>query len=379
MRYKVKSTLNLVRDSFKNLKPCAHGADVFDAATKSGYKRADIIDFSSSVTPIGPSQKAIEAIKRDLNEISAYPDSESTTLRNALACHYGNINQENIVVGNGSTELIYLFAEAFTQKGDLVLLPAPSFGEYEGAVKKAGATVMHVSLDSNLHFVPANFINSMNENVKAVFLCNPNNPTSALSSTQNIEEIIEAALNRSIMVFLDEDFLEFIDNDAAYSFIVKINKYPNLFILRSFTKLYGLTGLRVGYGIACEEVIKVLSNAKIPWNVNCLGQTAAVAALEDKTHLKTTLDLIKQEKEFLLSELSQFKTLKIYPPDANFMLIDIRQTGFTAAELKTKLLTFGILIRDCSSFAGLDEYYIRIAVKTHLENEKLLDALKKTL
>ena len=375
----MKSTSNLVRESFKNLKPSAHGADIFDAAAKSGFKREEIIDFSSSVTPIGPSQKALDALKSSLNQIPTYPDSNSTALRNAIARHYGSITKENIVVGNGSTELIYLFAEAFTQKDDIVLLPAPSFGEYEGAVKKAGATVQHVSLDSNLHFVPKKFIQDMNSRVKAVFLCNPNNPTSVLSSPDDLEEIVKAALAKNILVFLDEDFLEFIDDDEKYSLIGKVNEYPNLFILRSFTKLYGLTGLRVGYGIACQEVIQVLFNAKIPWNVNCLGQAAAVAALEDKAHLTKTLELIKKEKAFLLTGLSKFTVFKIFPPDANFILIDIRKSGFTAAQLKTKLLAFGILIRDCSSFAGLDEYYIRIAVKTRTENEKLLDALKKTL
>lgn len=379
MSCKVKPTSNLVRENFRNLKPCTHGADVFDAVNNSGFKREDIIDFSSSVTPIGSSQKAIEALKNSLIHVPTYPDSNSTELRKALACYYGNITKSNIIVGNGSTELIYLFAEAFSQSGDIVLLPAPSFGEYECAVKKAGATVQHVQLDTDFHYIPANFIRAMTDQVKAVFLCNPNNPTSVLAPPQNLTEIVEAALLRNIMVFLDEDFLEFISEDEKYSLIGKIGKYPNLFILRSFTKLYGLTGLRVGYGIASEEIIQILSNAKIPWNVNCLGQAAAIAALDDKAHLAKTLELIRVEKEFLLHGLSQFKAFKIYPPDANFILIDIRKSGFTAAQLKAKLLEFGILIRDCSSFAGLDEYYIRIAVKTRLENEKLLTALKKIL
>ncbi|NLE03424.1 MAG: aminotransferase class I/II-fold pyridoxal phosphate-dependent enzyme [Crenarchaeota archaeon] len=219
----------------------------------------------------------------------------------------------------------------------------------------------------------------MNSDVKSIFLCNPNNPTSILTSPAQIEEIVQAALAQNILVFLDEDFLEFIYNDEKYSLISKINNYPNLFILRSFTKLYGLTGLRIGYGIASEEIIRVLSNAKIPWNINCLGQVAAIAALDDKTHLTKTLDLIKAEKPFLLEGLSKFKSLKLISPDANFVLVDVRKTGFTAAQLKAKLLTFGILIRDCSSFAGLDQYFIRVAIKTHFENEKLLEALQKTL
>ncbi len=379
MSCKVKSTSNLVRESFKNLKPYVHGADIFDAANKTGLKREDIIDFSSSVTPVGPSPKAIEALKNSLDQISIYPDSTSTALRNALANHYGKISKENIIIGNGSTELIYLFAEAFTQKGDIVLLPAPSFSEYEGAVKKAGAIPQHIKLDSIFHFVPENFISAMTSQVKAVFLCNPNNPTSVLTSLQDLTTIVEAAFAKNILVFLDEDFLEFLDEDEKYSLIGKIKQFSNLFILRSFTKLYGLTGLRVGYGIACEEIIRLLSNLKIPWNVNCLGQAAAIAALEDKVHLAKTLELIKLEKAFLLQGFSQFKALKIFPPDANFILIDIRKSGFTAPQLKAKMLNFGLLIRDCSSFAGLDEFYIRVAVKTHFENEKLLDAFKKTL
>ncbi len=379
MSYAVTPSSNLVRENFKNLKPAVHGADIYDAAEKTGLNRENIIDFSSSVTPVGPSPKALEALKNSLNQISTYPDSNSTVLRSALANHYGKISKENIIIGNGSTELIYLFAEAFTQKGDIILLPAPSFSEYEAAVKKAGATPKHVTLDSSFHFVPENFIQAMTNKVKAVFLCNPNNPTSVLTTQEDLVTIVKAASAKNILVFLDEDFLEFIDDDEKYSLIGQIKQFSNLFILRSFTKLYGLTGLRVGYGISCADIIHALSNLKIPWNVNCLGQAAAVAALDDKVHLANTLELIRVEKAYLLKELSYFPSLKIFPPDANFLLIDIRKSGFTSSQFKAKMLNYGLLVRDCSSFAGLDEYFIRVAVKTHFENEKLLDAFKKTL
>ncbi len=156
------------------------------------------------------------------------------------------------------------------------------------------------------------------------------------------------------LFFLGEDFLEFVEDDANFSLIGKIKRYPNLFVLRSFTKIFGLTGLRIGYGIASEEVINSMMNAKIPWNVNCMAQAAAVAALGDEDHLKETRKLIKDEKAFLMRELKQIKTIKIYPPDANFIFIDVSQSGYTAAQLKNKLLGYGVLIRDCSSFRGLD-------------------------
>ena len=147
--------------------------------------------------------------------------------------------------------------------------------------------------------------------------------------------------------------------------------------MRSFTKIFGLTGLRVGYGIANEEIINILSCAKIPWNVNCIAQAAAVAALKDEEHLYVTRELIKKEKAWLNFELSKFVSFKFSTPDANFFFINIRNSGLTAPQLKSKLLKQGILIRDCTSFRGLDEFYVRIAVKSRVENEQLIEALKR--
>jgi threonine-phosphate decarboxylase len=375
----MKPAINLAKENFRNLKPCLHGADTFEAADKTGFKREDILDFSSSVNPLGASGKALEAIRNSLKLIPSYPDSTSTNLRNAIAKHYKGITKDNVVIGNGSTELIYLFAEAFMQKGDAAIVPAPSFSEYENAVRKTGATVIYAKLNINFQADPANFIRKMNKKVKILYFCNPNNPTSILTSIETIKEITQEALERNILVFLDEDFLEFVENGEEFSMIRGIKDFPNLFVLRSFTKIFGLTGLRIGYGIASEEITSIMFNAKIPWNVNCLGQAAAVAALEDGEHLEKTLELVKKEKTFMLDGLKQLKVFKIYPPDANFFFIDTRNSGFSGAEIKEKLLKRGVLIRDCSSFVSLDEYFIRVAVKTRRENEKLLDALKESI
>ncbi len=376
---KLKSTSKLARENFRSLKPCVHGADVFEAADKTGFKREDILDFSSSVNPLGASAKALEAIKANFGQIPSYPDSKSTALRTAIAAHYLGIGVDNVVAGNGSTELIYLFAEAFLQKGDVAVVSAPSFGEYESAVTRAGGKVKHLKLVKDFCVDPASFVRALKDKVKSVYLCNPNNPTSILTSTEQLTEIVETARDRDVLVFLDEDFLEFVEDGEKFSLIGKVKEFSNLFVLRSFTKIYGLTGLRIGYGIASEEIISILLNAKIPWNVNCLAQAAAVAALKDEGHLQTTLALVREEKAFLLGELAQFEGLKVYRPDANFIFIDVRKTGFTAAQLKEKMLSCGVLIRDCASFAGLDEYYIRVAVKTRHENVKLLDALRKAM
>ena len=264
----------------------------------------------------------------------------------------------------------------FSDKGDIVIIPAPTFGEYEGAVRKAGETPKFVELNTDFNIEPTVFTKEI-AGAKLVFLCNPNNPTGMLIPAETLTEIIENALNQNTLVFLDEDFLEFVENEKTLSMIPKIRKYPNLFILRSFTKIFGLTGLRIGYGIASPEIISLLLCAKIPWNVNCLAQAAAVAALKDEEHLQITRDLIKKEKTQLLSELGKISSFKIFPADANFFFINIKKSGLTAAELTSKLLNQGILIRDCTSFRGVDPYFIRVAVKTRVENERLIEVLKR--
>jgi len=374
----MKPISNIVNDNIKNLKPCVHGGEVLDAAFKSGFKREEILDFSSSVNPLGTSKKALDAVQAGFDQIAAYPDSSSNELREAIAKHYQGIDKSNVVIGNGSTELMYLFAEAFLKKGDFAVVPAPTFGEYEGAVMKTGAEVKLVKLNNNFQVDTKAFIKAM-AGAKMVFFCNPNNPTSLLTSTAQLTEIIEAALAQGILVFLDEDFLEFVENEQALSLISKIGNFTNLFILRSFTKLFGLTGLRVGYGIASKEIIDVLLCAKIPWNVNCLAQSAAVVALTDEEHLQKTYKLVREEKAYLQEGLSKIRGFKLYSPDANFFFIDIRETGLTSAQLTQKMLAHGILIRDCASFRGLDEYYVRIAVKQRSENERLFAALSKII
>jgi threonine-phosphate decarboxylase len=372
----MKEISSLINNNVKNLKPCIHGGEVLNAAGKSGFKREEILDFSSSVNPLGPSQKALEALKAGIGQIAAYPDSNSTELRKAISSHYSGINESNVIIGNGSTELMYLFAEVFMRKGDKAVIPAPTFGEYESAIRKTGQEPKFVNLSKDFQVEPKTFTREIS-GAKIVFFCNPNNPTSLLTPTEQLTEIIESALEQSSLVFLDEDFLEFVENETALSFIGKIANYPNLFILRSFTKIFGLTGLRVGYGIASKEIIDCLLCAKIPWNVNCLAQAAAVAALKDEGHLLKTHELIKKEKAFLTVELGKIGGFKVYLPDANFFFIDVRKSKFNAAELTEKMLGKGILIRDCSSFRGLDEDYVRVAVKTHSENERLIEAFKR--
>ena len=375
---RVKSASTLARKDVKRLEPCVHGGEVWEIAEETGLSVEDLVDFSSSINPLGPSPRALEAIKNSFDKITLYPDSNSTALREALACHFGNINKNNVIVGNGSTELIYLFAQVFLKRGDVALVAAPSFGEYANAIVKSGGKSKHLKLTHDFQIELNAFLEEM-EGLRAVFLCNPNNPTSMLIPDNTLREIIEKALEEEVVVLLDEDFIEFVEDEKRHSLVNRISKYPNVFVLRTFTKFYGLTGLRVGYGIADEETIEVFSKAKMPWNVNSLAQAAARAAMADKEHSRRTIELMKEEKKFLSNELSRIDGFHVFPADTNFILVDVRKTGFRASQLREKMIRHGLLVRDCSSFIGLDTFYVRVAVRTRKENERLLDAFRKVL
>jgi threonine-phosphate decarboxylase len=264
------------------------------------------------------------------------------------------------------------------QRGDRVVIVEPTFGEYERAVRKAGGRVEHLVLCQDFEF-DAEAVKRSLSGVKAVFLCNPNNPTSLLVRREELVEVLEKALHLGVLVFLDEDFIEFVDGKKQYSLVGDVERFPNLFVLRTFTKFYGLTGLRVGYGVASEEIVEVLCRAKMPWSVNCFGQVAALAALEDEEHARRTQEVIRVEREFLVRELSEIGGFKVYPADANYVFFNVRKSGVTAAKLKAGMLRRGVLIRDCSSFWGLDEFYVRVAVRTRQENEGLVAAFREIL
>lgn len=374
-----KSVWESVKEEIRNLMPCVHGGDVWKAAEKCHIKAMEILDFSANVNPLGPSKRVIEAIRESVWKIPYYPDPDYTELREAISRYLGEVGVDNVIVGNGSTELIYLFCEVFMERGDLALIPEPTFGEYERAVKKVGGKPVCVSLGSDFRVDAKRLLKKITPPIKAVFLCNPNNPTGVLAPREDIMEIIETAARENLPVLIDEAFIEFVREEKRYSLTAEVKKYQNLFVLRSLTKAFGLTGLRVGYGIACENLIDVLSKVKMPWSVNCLAQSAAISALEDQEHLRRTQRLISEERKFLLGELEKIKGLKVFPTDVNFILMNIRQFGLTAAQLKERMLSHGILLRDCSSFRGLDEYYFRVSVRTREENEKLLASLREVL
>lgn len=330
----------------------------------------DILDFSSNINPMGTSALVRKTIKNQLDAIQIYPDSESTQLRKNLQ-RYTKIPYSQIVVGNGATEIIYNFCQAFLSNKTPVLIPIPTFGEYESAAKLSGAKISFFKT-MNLEKDVDDFVSKL-PNSGCIFICNPNNPTGNLISKKTLQKIIISANKKKTLVFIDECFIELVP-DHDESIIQFIKKYNNLFILRSLTKSFALAGLRIGYGIGSKQMISVLNKIKIPWNVSGLAQQAASAALLHSFYLTKVKKMIKKESFYLINYISKLKIFQCNATSTNFILI---KTKMKSQTLQKKLLEKKILIRDCSTIRGLNNNYIRIAVKTRKENEKLIKALEQ--
>ena len=349
----------------KGMSACSHGG------VYSVNPSLVRVDCSSSINPLGTPRKAIAAIKMSVGSLAPqYPDPECGELKKSLS-RYLRIDPEWISVGNGAIEVIYWFAQAAFVKGHVVI-PAPTFCEYELASQKVGAKVTFVPLH-NSELEPDQVIEKA-RGADAVFLCNPNNPTGILA-TKQIMKIIEN-VDSSTRILLDECFIELADNPNVNTIIQRISEFDNLVILRSLTKSFGLAGLRVGYGVCNRTLAKKLSANRIPWNVNALAQVAGAAALADRRrYLSKARALVKKERKFLYDNIGKLKSFSPLRSDSNYFLVLLH--GRNSTQFRDTLLKkTGVLVRDCSTFTGMGSQYIRLAVKTHRENMLLLKALE---
>jgi threonine-phosphate decarboxylase len=330
------------------------------------------IDFSSSINPLGVSKYVLRSIKKDLGSLaSSYPDPECRDLKENLS-DYLHIHRECINIGNGATEIIHNFARLFARKK--VIIPSPSFCEYELASRRMGACIFFVPLH-NLN-LDADQIIEKARGSDAIFLCNPNNPTGLLYK-KSLKRIIER-IDNSTKILVDECFIEFVNESDRHTMIRNIGEFDNLIILRSLTKSFGLAGLRLGYSVSNSKLAQKLAAGRISWNVNGIAQRAGSAALMDLEHLKKARTIVEEERDFMYVNIRK-KTHLFVPTksDANYFLIRIKNNKYPSTEIRDSLLTqSGVLVRDCSTFSRMGSNYIRVGIKNHVENLILLNALE---
>ncbi len=343
-----------------------HGGNVYRIAQELGIPESEIIDFSASINPLGISRKVKEAINKGLDNLVNYPDSDSKALREKIAGHH-DIDPETIICGNGSTELIYLIPRAV--KPEKVLIPAPTFSEYEKACKtgyKLRVENYELLKEDNFKIKPEKFINAL-QGCDMAFLCNPNNPTGNLLKKDEVLTIAAAAKKEGCLLVVDEAFVDFCPEESV---IKDVRDNPYLIVLRSMTKFYALTGLRVGYGVFHKDVIDKIKQFKEPWTVNTLAQQAATTAISDDEYTVETDELMKREKDFLEKGFHELD-FEYIPSTVNYYLLKTENADRIVSDLKKK----GILVRDCSNFRVLESSYIRVAVKSRIDNEILLREL----
>ncbi|GAB6137034.1 threonine-phosphate decarboxylase CobD [Halanaerobaculum tunisiense] len=352
-----------------------HGGNIRVAAREYGLDPAEIIDFSANINFLGPPRSVTKVIKNNLIGIKNYPDLEYSQLKSVIADQV-YIEKDNLIIGNGAVELIYLLTKVLQPTDALVL--APTFSEYRSAVESTGGTVEEFQLQREEEFtLNVDDLLPRLAGVDIFFLCNPNNPTGKFLTREEVIKIINYAASQGTFVVVDEAFVDFLEEDI--SVIDVVNDYDNLFVLRSLTKFFAIPGLRLGYGVTNQELIKQLRAGKDPWNVNYLAQLAGREALRDKEYIAQTREAISREKKFLYQRLADFSQLKVYYPYANYIFVNLADNEWTATRLEEKLGQQGILIRNCNTYSGLGEDFIRLAVKSREDNRQLLNKLQELL
>jgi threonine-phosphate decarboxylase len=348
-----------------------HGGNSAEIAQKYDLDEDRILDFSSNINPLGFPASVTTLLRKDTGTIACYPDTHSTNLRKVIAPRIG-VTTRNIIVGNGSTELIYLLPRVFKPRSALII--QPTFTEYQASLLSSECVLSYLSLKERYNFrVEIDDIVPFLPNIDMMYVCNPNNPTGVLLKKEVLKPLIIEAGKRNVMVVVDESFMDFSGEDSLAEEAVKRDK---LIVLNSMTKFYGIPGLRLGYLVAYGKTVERINKHKEPWSVNVLAQRIGSACLKDDAFCVRTRQFVSRERHYLYTQLNAIEGMKTYDSSANFLLSKIVKNGLTSTEMYTALAREGILIRDCRSFKGMGTKFIRLAVKKRKQNNRLIKALK---
>lgn len=363
-----------------------HGGNIYKIFREKNIDK--ILDYSSNINPYGLPENLKKEIFEKLFVLERYPDPDYIELREKIA-EKNNLNIENIIVGNGATEIIFLFMKILSPKK--VLIVSPTFGEYERAIK--ASTLANDSLEINYfelketeNFVlnVKNLETELENNYDLLILCNPNNPTGQFLKLKKLEEILKICEQKNTKLFVDEAFVEFVEDWENESIINSKENKENLFVIRAFTKFFAIPGLRLGYGICFNKnLLKKMLEKKEPWSVNNIADLAGQTVLDDENYIQKTKEWIKDQKKYMYENLNKIEGLRVYKTEVNFILLKIEdnllEKGLDVKNLRKKMLEKGILIRDASNFIYLDKHYFRLAIKDKLNNEKVIETLTSIL
>ncbi|MDD7114302.1 MAG: histidinol-phosphate transaminase [Lachnospiraceae bacterium] len=353
------------------MKNNSHGGNIYKKAKELGMDENKILDYSANISPLGLPEHIRNAIIAAIDGTINYPDPECTELRKAISKEDG-VEPQCISCGNGGADMLYRLA--FGLKPKKVLLPVPAFVEYEEAMTAAGAEMVYYAMKEDL-LIREDITEWITPETDLVIICNPNNPTGLLTKRELIIKVLEKAKKTDTMVMIDECFLEICREEAEYTVKPWIEQYDNLMILKSFTKLYAIPGVRLGYLLSGNpQIIEKVNRSGQAWSVSHIAQCAGVAALGNPEYKQAVIDTVEKELDFMKEELKKLP-LTLYDGKANYLFF--RTSGIT--DLDKQLEHYGIMIRNCSNYVNLGNDYWRVAVKAHGDNLRLIAALKEIL
>ena len=381
-----------------------HGGNIYKIFREKNIK--EILDYSSNINPYGIPESLKKRITENLEILERYPDPDYIELRQKLA-HLNKVDMSNIILGNGATEIIFLFMKVINPKK--ILIAAPTFGEYERAVKamkrvenssilgnsdkkkddenscgKQKIKIEYFELKENDDFKLNihNLKNELEKKYDLLIMCNPNNPTGKFLKLDETEEILKECNKYNTKLFIDEAFIDFLKDGIKESIINTKEDKQNLFVTRAFTKFFAMPGLRLGYGIYFDKKLeKRISEKKEPWSVNNIAEMAGLTVLDDTKYIEETLKWIAEEKTYVYEKLNEINGIKPYKTEVNFITVKIEDNfilkGLNVKILRGKMIEKGILIRDASNFKFLDERFFRLAIKNRKNNDRVIETLKK--
>ena len=370
-----------------------HGGNIFQFAHEQRIEPYEVVDFSANINPLGPSQRGLDALNAQLRYISHYPDATNDDVLNAIADTYG-MDKHQIIVGNGAAELLYAICRLPGYTGAFV--PAPGFSEYKEALEASKIPVRDIFYrpreDDNgkpYFEVPYLALETFAAELKGqdgriiVFLGNPNNPDGTLLDKDHIRTVASMLKDANSLLVIDESFIDFVGNDPLqdneHSMRSLVNEFDNIIVVHSFTKFYAVPGLRIGAAFANKTLITQLQQYIPSWSVNTLAQAYTKAALNDVDYIKLTKQELNEEIAFMYNALDAIEGITVYPPSANFILFQVNQEGITANYINEELKKYNMIVRNCDSYVGLTNHWVRIAIKDHDTNIKLVDKLTDIL
>ncbi len=354
-----------------------HGSDLEKIEQIYGIKKEEIVSFSANVNPLGVSPMLRSTLSNHIDAITTYPDREYTALRKCIA-DYVDTDYENIIMGNGSTELISLFIQIEHPKKALII--GPTYSEYEREISLGGGTCLYYPLKEEQDFSldVAHFTSQLNESIDLLVICNPNNPTSTAITRRDMRKILDICKQNDIFVMVDETYVEFADNYDEINSIPLTAFYNNIVILRGTSKFFAAPGLRLGYAVTGNrDLIKAINTRKNPWTINSLAVIAGEIMFKDTDYIQATKQLISTERARMYDTFSKDSRFKVYKPSGNFMLVRLLDDALTSETLFDRAIREKMMLRDCSTFPFLDNKYIRFCFMSPEMNDKLVECLMR--